>query len=460
MVTTFYLLPNGERISINSLPSYSDWITAVNAPYMTCRNGLVEVEKLFLLSVEYDIVFTRVSIFWQGMQSSLESGIPYARKRNKMRREAIYHLLITAAIWCYGVIPLMAQESIREITVFEEIPSLVQGLRVEEELTFCGEVVPLENPQVRERFEKEMLLAQWDRAQVILWLKRANRYFPVIEEALREAKMPDDLKYVAVAESGLRPHAGSRKGAMGFWQFMRETGRKYGLRVDNKIDERRNIFLSTRAAIKYLRYLYDDLGTWKLAAAAYNMGEGGLRAQITAQETKDYYNLYLSLETQRYLFRILAAKRIISQPEQFGFYLEPDDLYPPLAFDMVSVTIEKETPVLVIARSANTFFKTIKDLNPQIRGNRIGKGTYELLLPVGSGKEFADSFKPQQKMWREQKNKQIYVVKKGDNLTAIAAKFNIPLSAIYIWNRIKPNGSIHPGDKLVIYTGGNEQGNF
>ncbi len=345
-----------------------------------------------------------------------------------------------------------------QVTILEDIPALMQALRVEVPLTFCSEVIPLDDPQVRERFEKEMLLNVWDRPQVILWLKRANRYFPIIEEALRRENMPDDLKYLAVAESGLRPHAGSPKGAMGFWQFMQSTGRKYGLRIDDKIDDRRNIFLSTRAALEYLRFLYDDLGAWTLAAAAYNMGEGGLRAEIKAQETRDYHNLYLSLETQRYLFRILAAKRIISHPEQFGFHLEPEDLYPPLVFDTVSVLLEEETPILLIAQSANTYFKTIKDLNPQFRGYNLGKGTYELMVPKGSGVDFAANFKTMEKLGTEQKNKQIYVVRKGDSLSAIAAKFNIPLSAIYIWNRIKPNSRIHPGDKLVIYTDGDRQG--
>lgn len=375
-----------------------------------------------------------------------------------MTRQSIYRFLIVAVVWYSGAASLMAQQTISEASVLEEIPSLMEALKVEQPLTFCGETVPLDTPQVRERFEKDMLLSVWDRPQVILWLKRANRYFPIIEKALQEMGMPDDLKYIAVAESGLRPHAGSRKGAMGFWQFMRSTGQKYGLRIDNQIDERRNIFLSTKAALKYLQFLYDDLGSWTLAAAAYNLGEGRLKAEITAQESKDYHNLYLPLETQRYLFRIQAAKRIISHPEAFGFYLEPEDLYPPLAFDTVSITLKKETPILLIARSVDTQFKTIKDLNPQIRGHSLKAGTYALLVPPGSGAGFSAKYITQQKMWQNQNNKQIYVVQAGDNLTAIAAKFNIPLSAIYIWNRIKPNGSIHPGDKLVIYTGGADGG--
>ena len=362
-------------------------------------------------------------------------------------------LMMISLCCCCGIFPVSAQQEGTDNAVMEKIPSLMNALRVDQPLDFCGEAVPLDNPQVRERFEKEMVLSVWDRAQVILWLKRANRYFPVIEDALKKRGMPDDLKFLAVAESALRPHAGSRKGAMGFWQFMRATARKYGLQVDNDVDERRNIFHSTAAALAYLQFLYDDLGSWSLAAAGYNMGEGRLKSEMTAQETKDYYNLYLSLETQRYLFRIIAIKRILSAPEQFGFYLAPDELYPPLLVETISFDLKKETPIQAIARAANVYFKTIKDLNPQLRGHSLKKGDYVLLVPGGHAKVFAKNFPETTRQWQGKQKQRIYVVKKGDNLSAIAARFNIPLASLYLWNPIKPGGSIYPGDKLVVYTG-------
>ncbi len=165
-------------------------------------------------------------------------------------------------------------------------PSLISSVRIGAAVEFCGEPVELENRDVRERLEKELLLTLWDRPQIVLWIKRSNRYFPIIEKMLKEHKMPQDLKYIAVAESALRPHAGSKKGAVGFWQFLKSSGRKYGLDINSEKDERRNIFRSTEAAIAYLKELYDILGSWTLAAAAYNMGEQGLLSEILAQKTR------------------------------------------------------------------------------------------------------------------------------------------------------------------------------
>ncbi len=200
-----------------------------------------------------------------------------------------------------------------------QFPSLISSVRISGPLDFCGEPVELENQDVRERLEKELLLTLWDRPQVVLWIKRSNRYFPIIEKMLREHNMPEDLKYIAVAESALRPHAGSKKGAMGFWQFLETSGRKYGLSINSEKDERRNIFRSTEAAIACFKLLHDILGTWTLSAAAYNMGEQGLLSEILAQKTDNYYHLYLPLETQRYVLRVISAKIILSGPRNLWF---------------------------------------------------------------------------------------------------------------------------------------------
>jgi membrane-bound lytic murein transglycosylase D len=193
-------------------------------------------------------------------------------------------------------------------------PCLVASLRLEGPLSFCGETVPTEEQEVRERYEKELLLALGNRAQVILWLKRSSRYLPFIEKSIVEWQMPDDLKYVAFAESALLPHAGSSKGAVGYWQFIPSTGRKYGLTINARVDERRNVFSSTQAALRYFRELRDTFGSWTLAAAAYNMGENRLMAEISEQGTNNYYHLHLPLETQRFIFRILAVKVILRIP--------------------------------------------------------------------------------------------------------------------------------------------------
>jgi hypothetical protein len=336
-------------------------------------------------------------------------------------------------------------------------PSLISSVRVDGPLEFCGERVPLKHEEVRERLEKELLLSLWDRPQVVLWLKRSRRYFPTIEKMLRKSGLPDDLKYVAVAESALRPHAGSKKGAVGFWQFMRDTGRTHGLTIDPYVDERRNLFASTSAAIRYFRFLRESLGSWTLAAAAYNLGEEGIRAEMLEQETNDYYRLYLPLETQRFVFRILSAKLIMSDPEKYGFRLTEEDYYLPLEFDPVEVECPQEIPIRIVAQAAKTDFKAIKDLNPEIRGHYLAAGIHTILIPKGTSQGFSRRYEELSTAWLSSRHERTYVVKKGDNLSSIADQFGVPLAALIIWNRIDLTAPIHPGDRLVIYRGEEER---
>jgi membrane-bound lytic murein transglycosylase D len=330
-------------------------------------------------------------------------------------------------------------------------PSLLESIRIEGPLSFCKEPVPLEAQEVRERFEKEMLLTLWDRPQVILWLKRSARYLPHIEKMLQENSLPDDLKYIAIAESALRPHVGSRKGAIGFWQFTKSTGRKYGLAINARTDERRNVFASTRAAVRYFNELHRRFASWTLVAAAYNMGEDGLMAEILEQATEDYYKLYLPLETQRFVFRILSVKLILASPEKYGFTLDREDYYPPPVFDIVDVDCFQETPIRIIAEAAKTHFKVIKDLNPEIRGHYLAAGKHEVLIPKGSSKGFHARYEGLLKKFVSAQKDRIYVVQEGDNLSLIADKFGIPLAALIIWNQLDIRHPIHPGDRLIIY---------
>jgi hypothetical protein len=327
---------------------------------------------------------------------------------------------------------------------------LLEAMRFTGPMSFCGEPVPMDDQEVRERMEKEMLLTLWDRPQVILWLKRSNRFLPVIEAMLREQGVPEDLKYLPIIESALRPHAGSPKGAVGFWQFTRSTGRRYGLRIDEYADERRNLHASTRAAITYLKELHDLLGSWTLAAAAYNMGEHGLQAEILAQEQGDYYRLYLPLETQRYMFRALAVKLIYSDPAAYGFDLEPEALYPPLTYDQVQLTCLEPTPIRLLAEAAGTTFKRIKDLNPQLRGHHLDAGRHQLLVPDGAATGLQDRFATAYGRWQKVVEAKIYIVQEGDNLTRIAERFKVPLNVLLIWNRLDPDQLLHPGDRLII----------
>jgi membrane-bound lytic murein transglycosylase D len=357
-------------------------------------------------------------------------------------------LLITAGVLMATFALAAGPESPSEADGY---PSLMKSIRFQEPINFCGESVPLGNQEVRERLEKEMLLTLADRPQVILWLKRSHRFMPLIEKELAANGLPEDLKYVAIAESALRPHAGSTAGAIGFWQFMQTTGRKYGLSVNAAVDERRSIYKSTRAAVAYFKFLHEEFQSWTLAAAAYNMGEEGLKSEMLLQEVNDYYRLYLPLETQRYIPRIISAKLILSNPEKYGFKLIEDDYYPPYEFDEIIVRCDQRTPIRLVAQAAGTYFKQIKDLNPDIRGHYLPAGSHAILLPKGTGDGFKERFDKAVAGWQKNPDKHVYTVKAGDNLSSIAERFQVPLRALLVWNDLKTSHHIHPGDRLIIY---------
>ena len=331
--------------------------------------------------------------------------------------------------------------------------SLIQAIKISGPLTFCNESVPLNEADVKERLERELLASLDNSGEVILWLKRANRYFPYIEKALKDNALPDDLKYVVIAESSLKPLATSNRGAVGFWQFIENTGNKYGMKINNDIDERRNFFISTDAAINYFKDLYAIFGSWTLAAAAYNMGEEGLKTEMLMQKVNNYYRLYLNQETQRYVFRILAAKMILSNPEKYGFSLTEDELYKPFQFDHIEITVNQPVPLYIIAQAANTYFKVIKDLNPHIKNYYLSAGKHDLLIPRGTAQGFQERYEKLLNQWLELKEKSIYTIEQGDNLSIIAKRFNVSIKAIMIWNEISNAKDVSPGDKLVIFTG-------
>ncbi len=357
------------------------------------------------------------------------------------------------------VFSALSDEAIQRSLPF---PSLLKSTRSLHEMTLCGESVPFHVQDVRERLEKEILLTLWDRAQVILWFKRASKYFPHFEKILKQHGLPDDLKYVAVIESSLRANAGSSKGAVGFWQFIPSTAKKYDLQVNRFIDERRNIIKSTRAACSYFKSLYEEFGSWPLAMAAYNMGEYGLAREISRQENQDYYALYLYLETQRYVFKVIAAKEILEHPRRYGFELTNEDLYPVFNFKKAELKIKENLPLMLIARSAGTTFKAIKDFNPEIRGNDLVAGHHELFLPMDSHPQFNERFLENYASWKKNNSKNggshkkksirnYHKVRKGEGLSMIAKKYRVPLSKLLKWNGLKKSSVIHPGDRLVIY---------
>ncbi|MEN6374318.1 MAG: transglycosylase SLT domain-containing protein [Smithella sp.] len=330
--------------------------------------------------------------------------------------------------------------------------ALIDALKINKPLSFCSETVPLNESEVKERLERELLYSLDNKDEVILWLKRANRYFPYIEQVLKKNSLPDDLKYIAIAESALKPLATSNKGAVGHWQFIESTGSRYGMKIDNDIDERRDFYKATESAIAYLKNLYALFGSWTLAAAAYNMGEEGLKAEMLVQKVGNYYQLYLPQETQRYIFRILSAKIIMSNPQKYGFSLAKEDLYQPLQFDQVKISSKEPVPISLVAGAANTYFKVIKDLNPHLKTYYIPAGQYQIMIPKGSAAGFDKRYESLLQQWHNEKKENVYIVKKGDTLSTIAARFKVPVKAILVWNGIANGKKVAPGDKLIIFS--------
>ncbi len=233
----------------------------------------------------------------------------------------------------------------------------------------------------------ELLVNTYWQSQTLILHKRANRWFPVIEPILAQEGIPDDFKYLALAESGLNQIV-SPAGATGFWQFMKSTGKEYGLEVSEDVDERYHIEKSTRAACQYLKRAKSDHGSWTMAAAVYNYGKSNIDKQKKRQKQQDYYDLLLNEETARYLFRILAMKEIMGKPNKYGFQFRPKDLYPPYE----TVELEVDTPITDLADFAAEFgmtYKVLKVLNPWMRDNVLSnpKGkTYRVQIPANGFK--------------------------------------------------------------------------
>ncbi|MFO7744971.1 MAG: lytic transglycosylase domain-containing protein, partial [Psychroflexus sp.] len=245
----------------------------------------------------------------------------------------------------------------------------VFALELPEKIDFAGERTPLEIPDVKERLDKELLVNTYWQSNALLLIKRAHKYFPIIEPILKEYDIPDDFKYLAVAESGLE-HVVSPAGATGFWQIMKATAQEYGLEVNNNVDERYHIEKATRVACQYLKNSKERFGTWTLAAAAYNAGNTGVSRELKRQEVQDYYDLLLNPETSRYVFRIIALKHILSNAEEFGFKYEEKDLY---EIEPIK-TVEVDTAVTDFVRFAEKFemnYKSLKIHNPWLRDKHL-----------------------------------------------------------------------------------------
>jgi hypothetical protein len=259
----------------------------------------------------------------------------------------------------------------------------VRIFELPEQPEFAGEKVPIEQPDIYERYEREIYVNAYWESNALFMLKRSGKYFPFIEQTLKENGIPDDFKYVAIIESGLL-NVTSPAGAKGFWQFMRGTARDFGLEVSRDVDERYHFEKSTLAACKYLRAAYGKFGNWTSVAASYNMGMAGISRRNNQQLTTDYYDLYLNEETSRYIFRILAMKEIFENRGKYGFELQNEDLYalPPLREIEVNESINN---LAEWAKEHKSNYKEVKIYNPWLINTKLNvrRGqSYTIKLPL------------------------------------------------------------------------------
>jgi len=294
--------------------------------------------------------------------------------------KTIKNILAVVGLICLSGLFIFAVQKAPSDNTLEKNPKLINdynvyAISVPEELDFAGEKVPLNDPDVFERMDRELLVNTYWQSNGLLMFKRAEKYFPTIEPILKKYGVPDDFKYLAVIESGLI-NVVSPAGARGVWQIMPATAKENGLEVNDNVDERYNLEKATEVACKYILKAKESLGSWTLAAAAYNGGNSGISKRLEEQEVSNYYDLLLGEETGRYLFRIVALKEILKHPQKYGFNFTQQDLYSPIP----TYTVAVDTAVTDFASFAKGFginYKILKIHNPWLRepklNNKSGK---------------------------------------------------------------------------------------
>ncbi len=258
----------------------------------------------------------------------------------------------------------------------------IYALDLPDQINFCGEIMPINDHNIKERLDKELLSNTYFQSNTLLYFKKASRWFPVIEPILKENGIPDDFKYLPVVESNLS-NVVSPAGATGYWQLMKATAKQFNLEVNDVVDERYNMILATKAACRYLKNSFAEFNNWTLCAAAYNMGIDGIKKQLKRQKANTYYDLYLNSETSRYVFRLLAIKEIMTNPEKYGYHFQEEHLYPEIKYSTIMV----DTPINNIAEFAkaqNVNYRIIKIHNPWLRKNYLTNKSskkYKILVP-------------------------------------------------------------------------------
>lgn len=295
-------------------------------------------------------------------------------------------LFSITALLCSLIVLLSATRSQHPHPEMPIMQSFSATPRFENEQTIFGQKYNLSRYDLHERFERELTNICYTHNTSLQTLKRANRYFPLLEPILKEEGVPTDFLYLCCIESSLNVRAKSPAGACGLWQFMPETGRQYGLVINDEVDERYHIEKSTHAACRYFKDAYQRFGDWMAVAAAYNGGMAGLRSKLTAQQEKSPMDLLLVEETSRYMFRIMAYKELFQDPYKYGFVLYSDQLYRPIRTTTVNVT-SSVADLAAFAKQHGTTYFQLKEFNPWLRSTKLtfkkgGPTSYKVALPV------------------------------------------------------------------------------
>ena len=307
------------------------------------------------------------------------------------RAPLLFLLIFTLAFPFWGEAQTLSRKSVPIEKRVSDLEKEMEQLRGEtdiyttgyiaDSLVLCDRKIPFSKEDTRERFEREFFQLLENKGLLTIIVKRYLKYFTVINGEIQKAGMPPDLIYLVITESYLNPRAVSKANAAGLWQFIKETGKREGLYINENVDERYNIKKATRSALAHLRRLHGDFGNWLIAMAAYNAGPARLREAIENQETADFFDLFLPEETERYIFRIAAIKEIITNRERFGIHVEEETLYKPVLVSEVSIELDQETHVNVLSKCMDVPYRTFRTLNLHLRKYRLPKGFYTINVP-------------------------------------------------------------------------------
>ena len=317
------------------------------------------------------------------LKSSIFELIMKAKNRQLMKKQILFISLTVTLI--VGAVIFISSNSVDNTQQQRpKVMSMTANVDIPEKMVFAGETYIFDRYDKRERLDRELNSFTYFHSTTLLLIKRANRYFPIIEPILKQHGMPDDLKYLAVIESSMFPRAISPASAAGLWQFMPATGKQFGLEVSSDVDERFHVEKSTVAAAKYLRDAYNKYSSWSAAAMSYNGGQGRITRELSNQQATDALDLWLVEETTRYFYRMLAIKLVFENPPQYGFVIKPEQLYKPMDFKEVKVT-QSIPNLAAFAKQHGVTYAQLKDFNSWLRDTsltvRRGK-SYTLKIPT------------------------------------------------------------------------------